>query len=85
MFLKVIIVILFIAIVASLSSGLVFLLKGINTPDSKLTLYALGVRISLATLLMLLIGYGVSTGQLSSTAPWEKNTLSSAKMLDQKN
>lgn len=80
MFLKVIIVILFIAIIASLSSGLVFLLKGVNTPESKLTLYALGVRITLATMLMVLIGYGLGSGQLGSTAPWDKHKQTSPKV-----
>ena len=46
MWLKVLIVILFIAILISLSSALVFLLKDIQS-KSKRTLYALGIRITL--------------------------------------
>lgn len=68
--LKVIIVLLFIGILISLSSGLVFLLKDIESP-TKRTVYALGIRISLATLLMLTIFYGLYTGQLGSHAPWD--------------
>lgn len=72
MFLKVIIVLLFIAVVASLTSGLVFLLKDMNLPDSKRTLYALGIRVTLAATLMGVIAYGYQTGQLRSTAPWDR-------------
>jgi hypothetical protein len=61
---------LFIGVLVSLSSGLVFLLKDIESP-SKRTVYALGVRISLATLLMATIFYGLYTGQLGSNAPWD--------------
>lgn len=72
MLLKVIIVILFIAVVASLSSGLLFLLKDMNVPNSKRTLYALGIRVTLAISLMAVIAYGLQTGQLTSTAPWDR-------------
>jgi hypothetical protein len=68
--LKIIIVLLFIGVLVSLSSGLVFLLKDIESP-SKRTVYALGVRIGLATLLMATIFYGLYTGQLGSHAPWD--------------
>ncbi|GAB1255539.1 DUF2909 domain-containing protein [Aurantivibrio plasticivorans] len=70
MWLKVIIVILFIAILISLSSGLVFLLKDMGVPGSKRTLYALGVRITLAALLIASIWYGYDAGILTNTAPW---------------
>jgi hypothetical protein len=68
--LKIIIVLLFIGVLVSLSSGLIFLLKDIESP-SKRTVYALGIRISLATLLMATIFYGLYTGQLGSSAPWD--------------
>lgn len=69
MWLKIIIVVLFIAVLASLSSGLVFLLKDMGSP-SKRTLYALGVRITLAALLIFAIWYGYYADILSNTAPW---------------
>lgn len=69
--LKITIIILFIAVIASLSSGLVFLLKNYGTSDSKQTLYALGIRITLAALLLICIFYGLYSGQLHSTAPWD--------------
>lgn len=74
MFLKVAIVVLFFAVIASLSSGLVFLLKDLSVKDSKRTLYALGIRITLAILLMATIAYGIQTGQLRNTAPWDRPT-----------
>ena len=71
MWLKVIIVLLFIGVLISLSSGLVFLMKDINNPRKRL-LYALGIRVSLATTLVAVIAYGIYTGQLTSKAPWDK-------------
>ena len=70
MLLKALIVILFVAVVASLSSGLVFLVKDMSHSESKRALYALGIRIFLAVSLMSLIAYGIQSGQLGNTAPW---------------
>lgn len=66
--LKVIIVVLLIAIVISLFSGAVFFFK--DQGSTKRTLYALGVRITLAILLMITITYGLFTGKLVLNAPW---------------
>ncbi len=68
MWLKVAIVVVFVALLLSLASGLVFLLK--DQGSTKRTMYSLGVRVSLAILLLGLISYGVLTGQLRSKAPW---------------
>ena len=70
--LKVIIVLLLIGVVVSLTSGLVFLFKDTKQPDSKRTLYALGVRITLASLLLITIAYGFYSGELRMgiNAPW---------------
>lgn len=74
--LKILVIVLFIGVLISLTSGLVFLLKDIQSP-TKRTLYALGIRISLASLLMITIFYGLYTGRLGSAAPWDaKPTLS---------
>ncbi len=70
MWLKIVIVFLFLAVLASLSSALFFLLRDMGAPESKRTLYALGIRISLATLLLFAIWYGFDSGVLSNTAPW---------------
>lgn len=71
MILKIIIVLLFIAVVASLSSSLVFLVKDMSANEPKRTLYALGIRVSLALALLGCIVYGLHTGQLGSRAPWD--------------
>ena len=70
--LKVIIVILLIAIIISLFSGLAFLFKDTDRTDSKRTLYALGIRVTLAALLLITIFYGFYTGELrmGTNAPW---------------
>ena len=71
MWLKFIIVFLFVAVLISLSSALAFLIKDVGASTSKRTLYALGIRISLAALLLISIFYGFQSGLLHSTAPWD--------------
>ena len=66
--LKVIIVVLLLAIILSLGSGAVFFFK--DQGEGKRTFYALGVRVTLAVLLILCLVYGVMTGQLGINAPW---------------
>jgi RsiW-degrading membrane proteinase PrsW (M82 family) len=70
--LKVVIVVLLIGVVISLFSGLVFLFKDSDKRDSKRTLYALGIRISLAAALLSAVLYGFYTGELrmGTNAPW---------------
>jgi len=68
--LRIVIVLLFVAIIISLGSGAVFFFK--DQGESKRTLYALGVRVTLAALLMLCIGYGVYSGELGMNAPWHQ-------------
>lgn len=72
MYLKIIIIILLIGVIASLMSGLVFLFKDSEKPESRRTLHALGVRITLAVALVSTIFYGLYTGQLrmGTNAPW---------------
>ena len=74
--LKIIIVLLLICVILSLMSGLVFLFKDTGKPDSRRLWYALGVRITFATLLVLAIGYGFYTGELRMglNAPWHGAT-----------
>lgn len=71
MWLKIIIVLLFVAVLFSLSSALMFLLKDMGSP-SRRTLYALGIRVSLAALLLASIFYGLYSGQLHNSAPWDR-------------
>ena len=68
--LKALIIVLLVAVIGSLFTGLGFLFKDSGVQDSKRTLYALGVRISLAATLLAVIFYGLSTGQLALHAPW---------------
>ena len=74
---KTLIVILFIAVLISLFSGLVYLFKDTDRNDSKRTLYSLGVRITLASLLLITIFYGFYTGELriGTNAPWHDRPL----------
>ena len=76
MYLKVIIIILLIGVVASLMSGLFFLFKDSEKPESRRTLHALGVRVTLAAALLGTIFYGLYTGQLrmGTNAPWHGAT-----------
>lgn len=68
--LKVIIFILLLAMIGSLFTGLSFLFKDSNKPESKRLLWALGIRVGLAMSVLGLIYYGLQTGQLTLAAPW---------------
>ena len=59
-------------ILLSLGSSLFFLLKDQGTTESKRTVYGLGVRVSLGILLIILITYGLYTGQLGNSVPWDQ-------------
>ena len=74
------ILVLLIGVVVSLFSGLVFLFKDSGQQDSKRTLYALGIRITLAVALVATVSYGLYTGELrfGTQAPWHGKTHSSS-------
>ncbi|MEM6707523.1 MAG: DUF2909 domain-containing protein [Pseudomonadota bacterium] len=71
--LKPLIVFLLIGILISLFSGLLFLFQDVDEKNSKRTLYALGLRVTLAGALMVTLVYGVYSGQLrfGTRAPWQ--------------
>jgi hypothetical protein len=69
--LKTLIVLLMIALVASLASGLVFLMSDQGNPDKKRLFTSLGVRLGLGACLLLVIFFGVMTGQLGQQNPWD--------------
>jgi len=71
--LKIVIVLLLFGVIASLFSGLVFLFKDSDKSGSKRTLYALGVRITLAIALVATVSYGIYTGELGMNAPWHQS------------
>jgi hypothetical protein len=69
--LKTAIVLLMIALVASLASGLVFLMSDQGNPQKKRLFTSLGVRLGIGACLLLVILYGVMTGQLGHQNPWD--------------
>jgi len=71
MVLKVLIVLFMIALVASLGSGLYFLMMDQGNLQKKRLFTSLGVRLGLASGLLLVIVYGVATGQLGHRNPWD--------------
>lgn len=69
--LKAAIVVLVLALVASLGSGFYFLMTDQGDANKRRTYNSLGVRLGIATALMALIAYGVATGQLGHVNPWD--------------
>lgn len=65
------IVLLMLALVASLGSGFYYLMLDQGDKEKRRTFHSLGVRISLAIALMVLIVYGVGSGQLGHGNPWD--------------
>lgn len=70
--LKFLIVVLLIALAVSLFSGFYFLMTDQGDKEKRGTVNSLGVRVTLAVSLMMVVVYGVATGQLGSQAPWEQ-------------
>ncbi len=69
--LKVVIVILMLALIASLGSGFYFLMTDQGDKNKRRTLHSLGVRLALAIGLAAVIVYGIATGQLGHRNPWD--------------
>ena len=69
--LTVIIILLMIALVASLATGLVFLMSDQGSSKKRRLFHSLGVRLGLGACLLLVITYGVITGQLGHRNPWD--------------
>ena len=72
MLLKFLIVVLLLALLVSLGSGFYFLMMDRGDANKRRLYHSLGVRVAIASTLMLLIIYGVSSGKLRSQAPWEQ-------------
>lgn len=66
--LRALIIVLLVGIVIALVTGFIFFFK--DKGRSKRVMYALGVRVTLAVILMICVLYGFSTGELSMQAPW---------------
>lgn len=68
--LKAAIIVLMLALLASLGSGFYYLMLDQGDANKRRTFHSLGVRLGIAALLMALIAYGVATGQLGHVTPW---------------
>ncbi len=73
MFLKFLIVVLLLGLLASLGTGFYFLMIDQGDTRKRRLFNSLGVRLSLAVALMVVLIYGVSSGKLKSQAPWERH------------
>ncbi len=69
--LKAAIVVLMLALVASLGSGFYFLMHDQGDKEQRRTFHSLGIRLGIAAALLALIIYGVATGQLGHLNPWD--------------
>ncbi|PLW70858.1 DUF2909 domain-containing protein [Pseudohalioglobus lutimaris] len=69
--LKAAIIILMLALVASLGSGFYYLMMDQGDKTKRRTFHSLGARLTLALALMGLIVYGVATGKLGHRNPWD--------------
>jgi len=69
--LKILIVILMLALLASLGSGLFYLMTDQGDASKRRTFHSLGVRLSIGICLAAVIVYGVATGQLGNRTPWD--------------
>lgn len=66
--LKILILILLAAMIFSLAGGAAYFFK--DQGETKRTMYMLGLRVTLAVLLILTLVYGVASGELNISAPW---------------
>ena len=59
------------ALLASLGSGFYYLMVDQGNKQQRRTFHSLGVRVGIAVTLMVLIAYGVATGKLGHSNPWD--------------
>ena len=71
MILKVLIVLLFVAMLVSLAVGYFYFVKDRGAASKLRLLTALKTRVLIATALLSLIVFGALTGQLNNQAPWD--------------
>lgn len=77
--LKFIIIVLMLGLVASLGSGLYYLMLDQGNLEKKRLFTSLGVRLALASGLIVVVIFGVATGRLGNRNPWDAGTLESAQ------
>ena len=75
MLIKFLIVVLLLALIASLGAGFYFLMVDQGNLEKKRLFTSLGVRLALATGLITVIIFGVATGQLGHKNPWDAGTV----------
>jgi uncharacterized membrane protein len=80
--LKTLIIIFMMALVASLASGLYFLMVDQGDTQKRRLVTSLGVRLALASGLIAVIIYGVASGQLGHRNPWDAGTIESQEQRD---
>lgn len=68
---KIAIVVMMLALIASLGSGFYFLMVDQGDKNQRRTFHSLGVRIGIALILAGLIVYGIASGQLGHRNPWD--------------
>jgi hypothetical protein len=69
--LKGLIVLLMLALLVTLGAGMYFLMMDRGDVKTMRLVNSLRVRVGIAGTLMALITYGVATGQLGHTSPWD--------------
>lgn len=69
--LKFVIVLLLLALIASLGSGFYYLMVDQGDKTKRRLLHSLGVRLGLTITLIAIVIYGVATGQLGHRNPWD--------------
>lgn len=69
--LKILIMFFMLALVASLGSGLYFLMSDQGDQSKRRLFASLGVRLALGSGLVIVIIYGIATGQLGHRNPWD--------------
>lgn len=73
--LKVLIVFFMLALMISLGAGFYYLMVDRGDRDKRRLFTSLGVRLALASGLILVIVYGVASGQLGHRNPWDAGTI----------
>lgn len=66
--LQTIVIVLLVAILITLAVGFVFFYQ--DKGRSKRVMYALGTRVTLAFILILVVAYGLYTGEFNLSTPW---------------
>ena len=74
--LQVVILILLLALIASLGSGFYYLMVDQGDKSKRRVLHSLGVRVGLTIGLIAVVVYGVATGQLGHSTPWDSGPVS---------